>query len=251
MYRRTLLLFLVLLFTGCFGGHRRSREPVAVGPGNVTIQYLGHASFRVSSSIGLSVLLDPFDPSLFTYSVKVASVPADIIFVTHEDQTSNYTDLASGSPQIFRSSMAAGINRASGILAKGIRTSSENLSASSRLNVAFAWAMDGIRFCDLGAIEDAISPSEALNIGTVDVLFLPVGGPPNFTQEKRRITVERLKPRIVIPMMYATSHSGKVPLGSLGEWLSRQPHVVRVGSTFTLNQATLPLVTTVYVATPR
>ena len=83
--------------------------------------------------------------------------------------------------------MASGVNRASGVLIRGIQTSSENLVAPSQLNVAYTWAMDGIRFCDLGAIEDAVTPSEALNIGRVDVLFLPVGGSQKFHRRKTPI----------------------------------------------------------------
>lgn len=218
------------------------------GPRQATVQSFGHSCFRVSSSIGLSVVIDPFNPAVLNYPVKPASIPADIVLITHEDETADYTDLVSGSPQIFRSSMAVGVDRASGILVRGVRTSSENYAAANKLNVAYVWSMDGVRFCHLGAIEDAITLSESLNIGTVDVLFLPVGGPPSFTDEKRRQTVERLKPRIIVPMMYATSYSGKVSLRPLGEWLSRQPNVVRIdGNTFTVSHATLPAVPTVYV----
>jgi L-ascorbate metabolism protein UlaG (beta-lactamase superfamily) len=216
------------------------------------VEYLGHGCFRVASSLGLSILLDPFNPSVLSYPVKTGGVQADVVFITHEDETANYADLASGSPQIFRSSMANGVNRASGLLVRGIQTSSDALSASAKLNVAYVWSMDGIRFCDLGAIEDAVSPSEALNIGTVDVLFLPVGGPQSFTDEKRRATIDRLRPKIIVPMMYATSHSGKVQLRGLGEWLSRQRNVVHFNSNrFTLVSSSLPAVTTVYVPSSR
>jgi L-ascorbate metabolism protein UlaG (beta-lactamase superfamily) len=146
--------------------------------------------------------------------------------------------------------MAVGVDRASGILVRGVRTSSENYSASSKLNVAYVWSMDGVRFCHLGAIEDAITLSESLQIGTVDVLFLPVGGPPAFLDDKRRETLERLKPRIIVPMMYATRYSGKVPLRPLGDWLSRlhNINVVRIpGTQFTVSHATLPPTPTVYV----
>jgi L-ascorbate metabolism protein UlaG (beta-lactamase superfamily) len=130
--------------------------------------------------------------------------------------------------------MAGGVNRASGVLVRGVQTSSENLVAPSKLNVAYTWAMDGIRFCDLGDIEDAVTPSEALNIGRVDVLFLPVGGSKNFTEDKRRLTVERIRPRIIVPMM--------------GEWSSRLANVVHIrGNRFTLSVSQLPSTTTVYV----
>src|SRR6516165_2312675 len=244
MHRSIPVLLAALLISGCFHRHSRSENVAPTGPRQATVEWLGRGCFLVSSSIGLSVLLDPFDPSTTHISVKPGSIQADVVFITHEDPVANFTDLAAGSPQIFRTSMATGVNRASGILVRGVRTSSENLAATNRLNVAYVFAMDGVRFCHLGAIEDAITPSEALNIGTVDVLFLPVGGPPNFTDQMRKITVDRLQPKVIIPMMYSTAYSGKVPLRGLGEWLSRQSHVERVPNKFTLMPKELPDETT-------
>lgn len=237
MYRRTSLLLSVLLLAGCWSRHKHN-EVAYTGPREVTIEWLGQGCFRVSSSIGLTILTDPFNPRTLNTHLKAGSVPADVVLVTHEDDTANFTDLASGSPIIFRSSMAAGVNRASGILIRGIQTSSENLVAASKLNVAYTWAMDGIRFCDLGAIEDAVTPSEALNIGNVDVLFMPVGGSQNFTAEKRRITIERLRPRIIVP--------------TRGEWPFGLANVMHIrGNRFTLTKSQLPATTTVYVLSVR
>jgi L-ascorbate metabolism protein UlaG (beta-lactamase superfamily) len=253
MRRCILFLLAILLLVGCHHHPRREapQAHVPAGPRQVTIQFLGHTCFLITSSLGLNILTDPFNPSVLSYPVKPGSVPADVIFVTHEDETANFTDLASGSPVILRSSMASGVNRANGVLIHGIKTSSENLAASTKLNVAYVWSMDGIRFCDLGAIEDAITPTEAINIGHVDVLFLPVGGPPNFTDQMRKITVDRLQPKVIIPMMYSTAYSGKVPLRGLGEWLSRQSNVERVPNKFTLMPKELPNETTVFVPAVR
>jgi L-ascorbate metabolism protein UlaG (beta-lactamase superfamily) len=198
----------------------------------VAIEWLGHGCFRVTSSIGLTIITDPFNP----HAAKVTTVSADVILITHEDDTANYTDLVSGSPIIFRSSMAGGVNRASGVLVRGVQTSSESLVAPTKLNVAYTWSMDGIRFCDLGAIDDAITPSEALNIGYVDVLFMPFGTQ-NFTEDKRRVTIERLRPRII------------VPIG--GEWPSGSNVVHIRGNRFTLTVSQLPTTTTVFVPSLR
>lgn len=240
MHRSVSLLLAVLLLSGCWSRHKQ-KENAYTGPREVTVQWLGRGCFRVTSSLGLTILTDPFNPKLVGGSVKASSVAADVVLVTHEDDTANYTDLAAGSPIIFRSSMAKGVNRASGVLVRGIQTSSENLAVSSRLNVAYTWAMDGIRFCHLGAIEDAVSPSEALNIGNVDILFIPVGGPQNFNDQKRRITIDRLRPRIVIPMSYSGSYSG-LPVSN----------VVRInGNRFSITKAQLPAVTTLYLLSIR
>jgi L-ascorbate metabolism protein UlaG (beta-lactamase superfamily) len=253
MHRRLFLsVALSFVLLGCGHRHHRTNASVqSIGPQQATVQWFGHGCFRVSSSIGLSVVTDPFNPAVLNYPVKPASLSADIVLISHEDDTANFTDLISGSPQTFRSSMAVGVDRASGILVRGVKTSSENYSAA-RVNVAYVWSMDGVRFCHLGAIQDALTISEALNIGTVDVLFLPVGGPPEFTDAKRRETLERLKPKVIVPMMYATVYSGKVALRPLGEFLSHQGNVVRIsGNQFLISHSTLPAVPTVYVLSSR
>jgi hypothetical protein len=67
-------------------------------------------------------------------------------------------------------------------------------------------------------------------------LFLPVGGSQSFSDPKRRITIDRLRPRIIIPMSYSGSYSG-VPVSN----------VVRInGNRFSITKAQLPAVTTLY-----
>jgi L-ascorbate metabolism protein UlaG (beta-lactamase superfamily) len=236
MHRSVSLLLALVLLTGC-GSRRHHREGRAAlaGPRQTTIQFLGRGCFRVTSSVGLTVLLDPFNPSKTSSAVKAGSVPADVVFVTHEDDTANFTDMASGSPQIFRSTMAVGINRASGLAVRGVRTSSDKVGDTAHLNVAFVWSMDGIRFCHLGAIADPVNLSESINIGNVDVLFMPVGG--GFDEAKQRITLERLRPKIIIPISYS---------GGVGGGSFRMP-TVRVRSTFTLTREQLPTTPTIYV----
>src|SRR5262249_21663888 len=140
MHRSVSLLLTVLLLSGCWSRHKR-HENAYTGPREVTIEWLGRGCFRVTSSLGITILTDPFNPKLVGGSAKPGSVAADVVLVSHEDDTANYTDLAADSPIVFRSSMAAGVNRASGVLVRGVQTSSENLAVSSRVNVAYTWAM--------------------------------------------------------------------------------------------------------------
>jgi L-ascorbate metabolism protein UlaG (beta-lactamase superfamily) len=237
MYRSVSLLLALVLLTGCGSRrHHRERRAEPSGPRQTTIQFLGRGCFRLTSSVGLTVLIDPYNPSKTSSAVKAGSVPADVVFVTHEDDTANFTDMASGSPQIFRSTMAVGVNRASGLAVRGIRTSSDKVGGdTSHLNVAFVWSMDGIRYCHLGAIADPVNLSESINIGNVDVLFMPVGS--GFDEAKQRITLERLRPKILIPISYS---------GGVGGGSFRMP-TVHVRSTFTLSREQLPATPTIYV----
>jgi len=233
---RSLSLLLALIFLSACGSHRHHKENRAApsGPRQTTIQFLGRGCFRLTSSVGLTILLDPFNPSKTSSTVKTGSVPADVVFVTHEDEMANFTDMASGSPQIFRSTMAVGVNRASGLAVRGVRTSSDKIGDTAHLNIAFVWSMDGIRFCHLGAIADPVNLSESINIGNVDVLFMRVDG--GFDQAKQRITLERLRPKIIIPISYSGGVGGSF----------RMP-TVRVRSTFTLTKEQLPTTPTIFM----
>src|SRR5258708_8742633 len=135
MRRSILFLLSILLLVGC--QHRRPRGQqqthVPAGPRQVTIEYLGHTCFLITSSLGLNVLTDPFNPSVLSYPVKAGSVPADIILVTHEDETANYTDLASGAPVILRSSMASGVNPANAVFLRVFLTISTNLPTPTNI----------------------------------------------------------------------------------------------------------------------
>jgi hypothetical protein len=114
MYRSISLLLVIVLLVGC-RARQKHNEAAEIGPREVTIEWLGQGCFRVTSSIGLTIITDPFNPRGINNPGKVATVPADVVLITHESDTSNYTDLVSGSPIIFRSSMASGVNRASGV----------------------------------------------------------------------------------------------------------------------------------------
>src|SRR5260370_2492475 len=102
MQRRILFLLALLILTGC--GHHRHRDKgsVPAGPREANVQFFGHFCFLVSSSLGINILIDPFNPNLLNYPVMAGSIATDIILVTHEDKCATETALAACSPPILR-----------------------------------------------------------------------------------------------------------------------------------------------------
>ena len=63
--------------------------------------------------------------------------------------------------------------------------------------------MDDIRLCHLGDFgQDKLSDSQLEQVGTVDVLMIPVGGTYTLDSHQAAKVVKQFEPKIVIPMHY-------------------------------------------------
>src|SRR5205807_6057875 len=121
--------------------------------------------FRITSSLGLIVVTDPFDPDLLKYPAP-KNLRADVCLISHEESCCNNSELIANAPLMFRSNIGVGLNRAYGLLFKGVQTS----ASDAEPNTAFAWTMDGVRFAHLGA--KTANASELSSLGKIDVLFV-------------------------------------------------------------------------------
>ena len=241
-YLPALLLCLVVT-AGCARSRRTDTpEPAPVGPPQVTVRWLGHGSFQLTSSIGLTVITDPFSPKAVGYPLP-PNLRADVVLTSHETETANHVERIGGNPQLLRSRLAAGATRANGILFRGVvcggSSGSGDDPSGGGANVAFAWTMDGVRFGHLGAPRRLPSTDELAQLGPVDVLFVPAGGP--LTREDVDLVVTRLAPRILVPMSYRTPKATRLGLSPPDEILAGRSHLTRLPTpTFTVSRDTLP-----------
>ncbi len=220
-----------MLFSSCSSRLESTPERTT----EVQVEWLGHNCFTLTSSIGLTVVTDPFNPALLDYP-KPRALAADLLLMSGEDPNASNTDLLTNSAPMLRGTGGAGRTIISGIPVTGVEI------AGRRVNTAFAFRLDGVRFCHLGNLERPLTQSEAQRLGPVDVLFLPVGGPKNFGLKELDNTVALLAPRIVVPMGYKTLKTPGAELRPLSEWLSRQSKVTRLKTNaFPVSQAALPL----------
>ncbi len=182
---------------GC--GSSQAPAPSAADARQVRIDWLGNQCFRISSSIGTSILTNPFGSGLGGGRSLPSPLKPDVILITQERPDSNNVDAADNQPTIFRGSVGMGLVNASGIRIRGVATfrDPENQTPEG-MNLVYSWSMDGIRFCFLGWLAHPLSPYQLAQIGTVDVLFVPVGGP--LSPSDRATVLSQLRPRVVIPM---------------------------------------------------
>jgi L-ascorbate metabolism protein UlaG (beta-lactamase superfamily) len=81
------------------------------------------------------------------------------------------------------------------VLMTGVRTAR---GANDESNVAFVYELDGIHVCHLGDIGGALSQDQLGEIGTVEVLLIPIGG--QLTATAAGELVAQIDPKFVVPL---------------------------------------------------
>jgi len=214
--------------------------------GGVSVHWYGHGFVYLTSSVGIRAAIDPFGPATVHYKFP-DHLTADFVLVTHEAEDHCAAELIFGNPLIFRSVMAVGLNRANGIPFYGVGLQKDP-SGQGGANTAYTLSFDGVKFCYLGQINMPLLAQEKQELGTVDVVFLPVGLQTLSVSDLNQI-VKDLGAKIIIPINYKTDLSGIVPLRSLDDYLSdtKLPERKFDSDEIVISRGMLPSEPTVYV----
>ena len=136
--------------------------------------------------------------------MKLKKLSADIITMSHEGPDLNTTQVGGDdrSPVIVDWPGEYEYRRISII---GIQTwqNKKDEEGSTNTNTAFTYLIDDLHICHLGYLGHALTTEQLDEIGDVDILLLPVGGIGSFDSNKAKEVMEKIEPRIVLPMYYA------------------------------------------------
>ena len=174
------------------------------------VEWYGQSAFRFSTS-DQTVAIDPFrDLSALTGRgmqfdyPAIEGVSADLLLVTHEHADHNGVEAIGGDPAILRSTAGRLESPIGEVLA--IASEHDEAAGTERgPNTIFVFALDGLRVCHFGDFgQSALRAEQAVAIGNVDLLILPVGDGPTIGATQAHAIVERLSPRWVVPMHYRT-----------------------------------------------
>jgi L-ascorbate metabolism protein UlaG (beta-lactamase superfamily) len=220
------------------------------------IQWYGQSAFALSGAQA-SVFIDPFgdmspmaDRGVQFEYPAIDGVHADLLLVTHEHLDHNGVEAIGGDPTVLRSTAGRLDSPIGEILA--VASEHDQAAGTERgPNTIFVFELDGVRvahFGDFGQRE--LRDEQAAAIGSVDLVFVPVGGGPTVDAEQARLIVDRVGARWVVPMHYRTPKIGF--LESADAFLERFTDVTRLAEpsfeTADLPPATGPLA--VVPATP-
>jgi len=193
----------------------------------MTIKFLGHASFLITSDGGVRIITDPYESGGYDGALRYGPITdqADIVTVSHDHADHNYVAGVPGDPVVVTSS-----GEVKGIDFEVTESYHDDTQGAQRgINRMFCFEVDGIRICHLGDLGHLLSPEQVASIGNVDVALIPVGG--HFTIDAQGATraIDRLQPAVVIPMHYKTPKVD-LPIGPVDDFLAGKQNVEDAGA---------------------
>ena len=162
------------------------------------IEWLGHSSFKLTESTGVSVVTDPYDQD--KVGIKFPKVSADVVTISHNHFDHKCLDALENYNMVVDT---VGVNEIDGVEISGFRSYHDEKKGALRgKNIVYRIRMDGVETCHLGDIGEELSPLLAELIGSINILLIPVGGRFTINAEQAKEYVDLLMPDVVIPMHY-------------------------------------------------
>ena len=204
------------------------------------IKWYGHSAFLVTSDQGVKIITDPYESGAYGGQLSYGKIKdqADIVLTSHDHADHNDTKSLPGSPEIVKGS---GSKTVKGISIKGISTYHDPSKGSERgANTIFTFSVDGIKICHLGDLGHILSEKELVEIGSVDILLIPVGGYYTIDSKEATRVAEQIKSKVLIPMHFKTEKCG-FPIAPVENFLKGKSNPKRPkASEVTFEKKTLP-----------
>ena len=160
------------------------------------ITWYGQSCFRLRDR-GRTVLTDPYGPQL---GLQLPRMRATIVTVSHQHEDHNHVRGIRGSPYVIST---PGEYEIKGVFVIGVSTPRDaRQSQQKRENTAYLIEFDDLSVCHLGNLRHVLNQEQVEQLGSADILLVPVGGRSTITGMRAAEIVGLLEPSIVIPMHY-------------------------------------------------
>lgn len=180
------------------------------------IYWYGQAFFKIKGK-STSVLIDPYFEDFTGLKLpKPAELASDIILSTHQHQDhSNITVADNTAIKIT----GPGEYEVKGVIVNGVAAWHDKSNGSERgKNTIYQLQIDGLNIVHLGDLGDKLTEEQVAEIGTTDILMVPVGGTYTIDAKDASEIVTQLEPKVIIPMHYSVPGL-KFPLAPVDNFL--------------------------------
>ena len=223
--------------------------------GQVTVTYHGHCAFLWETSQGARVLVDPYRnrEDRYWFTRRFPRIPCDLGLITHAHFDHDAADRLPETASLLR---MPGEVRYRDFSVRGIGDFHSNPRGNTPNfpNVMFRFEADGLRFLHIGDNRADWPGDVAESVGEVDVLMVTVDDSNHLlTYREVDSLIDRLSPKVVIPMHYQIpglipDSAGLLPPDG---WLATHPGVKRLGRHITaFSPEDLPAATQIWVFDP-
>ena len=163
----------------------------------------GQSFFQIQTSLSkgeqTTLAIDPFNEAL---GLKVPSLTADILLITHDHHDHNNKKAIKGTPFLIE---GPGEYEVKEVFVQGIPSFHDEEGGKKRgQNTIYTIEVEEMRLCHLGDFgQKELTEDQLEQIGDIDVLMIPVGGEFTVDAKGAAHVISQIEPKIVIPMHYA------------------------------------------------
>jgi L-ascorbate metabolism protein UlaG (beta-lactamase superfamily) len=159
------------------------------------ITYLGHSSFKIKTKTA-TVITDPFDPQMV--GLKYSGV--EIVTISHAHPDHNAANKVSGVKKVIE---GPGEYEVMGVSIIGYPSFHDSKQGADRgKNTIFVIETEGLRLAHLGDLGHMLSDELVNEMGSIDVLMIPVGGVFTIGPKEAAEIVNKIDPYFTIPMHF-------------------------------------------------
>jgi L-ascorbate metabolism protein UlaG (beta-lactamase superfamily) len=177
------------------------------------ITWYGQTCFRLSERGMATVVTDPCSPDT---GLSLPRPRADVVTVSRDDPLCQHTPGVRGPFKVFD---GPGEYEVGGVFITGVATHASGKQGIARgPNIIFTFDFGGLTACHLGQLDLVPTQSQVEDLGTVNVLLVPVGGSGSHSPAQASEVISLFEPNLVIPMYYKVAGL-KVSLGTLNRFL--------------------------------
>ena len=174
------------------------------------VTYLGHSSFKIKTKTA-TIITDPFDSQMV--GLGYSGVEGEIVTVSHKHPDHNAVGKVSGIKKIVE---GPGEYEISGISIIGYQSFHDSKNGEERgKNTIYVIEAEGLRIAHLGDLGHPISDHLVDEMGSIDILMVPVGGIYTIGPKEATEVCSKIDPYFILPMHYKAPGMNEKEFASL------------------------------------
>jgi L-ascorbate metabolism protein UlaG (beta-lactamase superfamily) len=163
------------------------------------ISFVGHSCFRLRGR-DANVVIDPYGKGIGLATLVPSRFSADVLAITHEHPGHNNRAMVGGDPKVIT---GPGEYEVKGVSIQGVAAYHDDENGARLGPVTmYSITLDDLVIAHLGDLGHGLSDVQQAQLGSIDILLLPVGGGNALSATQAMAVANQLEPKVVIPMHY-------------------------------------------------